>query len=149
MKLPSKDDWIDVLFPFLIIGIIFFLSVRLFAQEPPLPESYSVRLAWDPPPASDVWNSVNPDGEPVPLVYRVYHTHSLGSTNATHLTNGWTIIATTTNHQGGVIISNLSPVLPSFFSVTVSNYWFESEPSKLLGSPAPKAKIENPRLQSE
>lgn len=114
----------------------------LAAQTPPMPpgsETVDIKLKWDAPPAFDVFTAVDENDLPVPLVYRVYHSTNVPSTN-------WLTVATTTNHTGGVTISNLSAFTPHFFYVTVSNHFFESDPSLTIGLPAPKGKIEGTRI---
>jgi hypothetical protein len=108
----------------------------LFAQSPPLPPAPGLRpvkVRWDPQPASEYYNAVDTNGNFVGITYRVY--------NATNVTGPWTVMATTTNLSA--TISNLT-ARTQFFYVTASNFFLESEASRILSIPQDKVPL--PRL---
>jgi hypothetical protein len=111
----------------------------LFAQSPPLPalppapELRPVKILWDPQPASEYYNAVDTNGNFVGITYRVY--------NSSNVTGPWTVVATTTNLSA--TISNLT-ARTQFFYVTASNFFLESEASRILSIPQDKVPL--PRL---
>jgi hypothetical protein len=99
----------------------------LAAQTPPLPPGTPlrpVRVAWDAQPASEYWNAFDTNGNFVGITYRVWQ--------ATNVTGPWSVAAVTTNTTA--TISNLT-AHTQFFYVTASNFFLESEPSRLLSIP--------------
>ena len=111
----------------------------LYAQSPPLPslppapELRPVKVVWDPQPASEYYNAVDTNGNFVGITYRVY--------NASQVTGPWSVVATTTNLSA--TISNLT-ARTQFFYVTASNFFLESEASRILSIPQDKVPL--PRL---
>jgi hypothetical protein len=111
----------------------------LFAQSPPLPSLpptpalRPVKVLWDPQPASEYYAAVDTNGNFVGITYRVY--------NATNVIGPWTVVATTTNLSA--TISNLT-ARTQFFYVTASNFFLESEASRIVSIPQDKVPL--PRL---
>lgn len=108
----------------------------LFVQTPPVPPAPALRpvkVVWDPQPASEYYNAVDTNGNFVGITYRVY--------NASVVTGPWTVVATTTNLSA--TISNLT-ARTQFFYVTASNFFLESEASRILS--IPQEKVPPPRL---
>ena len=98
-----------------------------------MPELRPVKVLWDPQPASEYYAAVDTNGNFVGITYRVY--------NATNVTGPWTVVATTTNLSA--TISNLT-ARTQFFYVTASNFFLESEASRILSIPQDKVPL--PRL---
>jgi hypothetical protein len=84
-----------------------------------------VTVQWDPQPASEYWAAVDTNGAPVAITYRVYQ--------STNVTGPWAVVSTTTNTTS--TLSNLV-ARTQFFYVTASNFFLESEPSRIVSIPA-------------
>lgn len=125
--------------PLVGLLMVVFTAGLLFAQSPPLPSLppapalRPVKVLWDPQPASEYYHAVDTNGNFVGITYRVY--------NASQVTGPWAVVATTTNLSA--TISNLT-ARKQFFYVTASNFFLESEASRILSIPQDKVPL--PRL---
>lgn len=112
----------------LAIGLVWAAT----GQTPPMPDgsapaiTNTVTVAWDRNPADDYYAAVDSNGLPVPLTYRVRQSHSI--TNPLP----WPVVVETTNTTA--VISNLT-ARTHFWYVTVSNFFLESEPSRIVALP--------------
>jgi len=134
MKIMKKQ-WKFVALMFVMIAGL--AAGVLWAQTPPLPPAPALRpvtVLWDPQPASEYYNAVDTNGNFVGITYRVY--------NASQVTGPWTVVATTTNLSA--TISNLT-ARTQFFYVTASNFFLESEASRILSIPQDKVPLPSAR----
>lgn len=114
-----------------ILGILGFAVFKAVGQPVPPPPgpvalTNTITIAWDRNPEVDYYTAVDTNGVQVPLVYRLRQSTSI--TNAMP----WPVIATTTNVS--VVVSNLT-AQTHFWYVTASNFFLESEPSRVLSLP--------------
>ena len=123
---------VGLLIAVLAVGVLFAQSPPLPSQ-PPAPAQRPVKVVWEPQPASEYYNAVDTNGNFVGITYRVY--------NASQVTGPWAVVATTTNLSA--TISNLT-ARKQFFYVTASNFFLESEASRILSIPQDKVPL--PRL---
>lgn len=112
----------------LTCALILFTGL-IVAQDDTGSETVDIKLAWNPPEAAEVFRSTDSEGVPIPLTYLIRHSTDVAAPD-------WEVILATTNHMGGVTISNLLTSEPHFFTITVSNFFLESLSSEILGIPA-------------
>lgn len=109
----------------IIIFGIFWMAV--FAGISPIGR---IRLDWDYPP-----NEITTD-----IVFRVY-----SSTNITIPITNWMVLTNVTTNEAHLTISPGR----TFFYVTASNFWGESDPSNVVGLPPLPTNGTNLRIQRE
>jgi hypothetical protein len=136
-----RRHWTPLDVALLAVAVLVIAVGLLMSQEPPLPFTVraaaaaeppaaitnTVRVSWDPNPASDYFYATDGEGNPVPLLYRVRT-----STDITRPHGEWTVLAETTNTTA--VLTNLVAA-NLFFTVTASNFFLESEPSNIVAIP--------------
>lgn len=113
------------------VACFLLFSPQLWTQQtPPIPpplQPLTVTVAWEHLPAWEHYRAVDTNGNPVPLMYRVYY--------ATNVVGPWEVRAAVTNNRA--MITNVHRVT-GFFYVTASNVFLESDRSELLSLPMDK-----------
>lgn len=119
-----RRSWTVTDLVLLAAALVTILAGLLAAQTPPLPPGAPMRpvkVAWDAQPDSDYWFAIDTNGNFVGITYRVWQ--------ATNVSGPWSVAATTTNLTA--TISNLT-AHTQFFYVTASNFFLESDRSRLI-----------------
>lgn len=113
------------LLPFLaaFFGAVALITSFAVGTAPPLKNSVS--LSWDY------------DTNNAPDVFKLYT-----STDITTPTTNWTLVATVSGNIHNATISNI-PAQQAFYYVTASNWWGESNPSNIAGTPQIPGAVSN------